>query len=148
MLSFPKIWFGACAAALCGLMFVGCGESEPVAVAIPQTYNNMKTLGAAYIQATQKNNRPPQKLEDLRPFVHPSINLEQIAHSENDNQDFVIVWGVDFRTAGQQGGMPIVIYERTGLNGERYVCQFNDVQIFNEEQFKAAKFPDGHTPSL
>ncbi len=133
---------------ICSLLaFLGCGSDEPEAILVPQTYNNMKTLGSAYISATQKNGKPPTKLSDLRPFVAEGIDLEQISRSENDGEDFVIVWGIDFQTSQNEKGVyPIVIYEKKGKNGIRFICQFNDVMEIDETNFRASYFPPGHTP--
>jgi hypothetical protein len=125
----------------------GCGGSEPKEVVIPQTYNNMKTLASAYVVHTLTNGKPPSKLLDLRTFVAAEIDLDTIARSENDSDYFVIVWDLDFRTVPSKNGMqPIMMYERKGKDGFRYVCQFNDVLEMDEQQFKAAYFPPGHVP--
>lgn len=140
-----------CAMALACLLCMGCGgcggTAEPTPVPLAKTYNDMKTLGVAYWQYNQKNKRPPQKLDDLKPFVDASINLEEMAKS-SDRLDFVIVWGVDpQKYLNTPGGMPIIIYEAKSHDGLRFVCKFNDVEPLSEEDFKKSKFPEGHTPA-
>jgi len=145
-LVFRSLLIGSLATLL--IVASGCGSNEPVEIKIPQTYNNMKTLGAAYLISTQKHDKPPKQLSDLRPYVAAEIDLAQISKSENDGEDFVIVWGVDYRSSqNEKGTYPIVIYEKKGKEGFRFVCQFNDVLELDEAQFKAAYFPPGHVPT-
>jgi hypothetical protein len=139
----------ACALAIVCLPLAGCGGSaEPEPVNVQQTYTNMLTIGRAYFKYTQKNNRPPEKLDDLKSVVEPSnVNLEEISKSTN-GIDFIIVWGVDYRKYPPDG-MPIVIYEaQPNSEGFRFVSDTHNVTTFTEEDFKAkAKFPEGHTPA-
>ncbi len=141
-----------CAVAIGTLPLAGCGgcggAAEPKPVNVQQTYTDMLTLGRAYFAYTQKNNRPPKKLDDLKSTVQPpEVDLQQITKS-SDGTDFVIVWDVDYRKYPPDG-MPIVIYEaQPNSEGFRFVSDTHNVTTYTEADFKSkAKFPEGHTPA-
>ena len=98
----------------------------------------------AYFDFAKKNNRGPQKLEDLKPFAQ-GVDLQQSAKSA-DGTDFVIVWNVDFHKY-PANAMPIVIYELMPHEGIRFVSDTHQVSALSEADFKKAKFPEGHTPA-
>lgn len=130
--------------ALALFLFAGLGCSRgPVVGKVSKSYENLKAIGDAYLQATMKNNRPPQKKEDLLPYLKHYPAPEEIFKSSEDGEEYVILWNVDFRKVN---GMPILAYEKTGSRGQRYVLQLRDVTLLPEDEFRKAPFPPGHQP--
>jgi hypothetical protein len=129
-------WSVACLGFL--LMQAGC--SGHVAREVPLTYQNLRQVKDAYARATDKLDRPPANLEELMPFLKEMGDPDALLKSTDDGEDFVILWGVDYRVQPA----PVTIYEKTGKDGKRYVVRGRDIHRMNSEEFQAAPFPPGH----
>ncbi len=142
-----------CIGLVVGVSVIGCDGSPPPAAETSRAEVNLQRIGAAY-SAVAARGRPPRSAADLAKDLQAGPdqpNPSDILRSPNDNQEYVIVWGVDFRTlAAQRGGNLDVIlaYERTGKDGKRLVLKPPAlVSPMTEEEFRAASFPPGHTPT-
>jgi hypothetical protein len=131
------------------LAAAGCSAGTPADPSDP-TRQNLDKLGVAYLRATMKLNRPPANLKELMPLLQEfdRSKPEQILHSPNDGQDFVIVWGVELRKMMATGNaVPIVAYEKAGKDGKRYVLRGRaDVVLMSDGELRGATFPSGYNP--
>jgi hypothetical protein len=134
-------------------LLVGCGAKAPVDVASNQSAQNLLHIWAAYSLAGSQSQRPPQSREDLIPFlkkVAGDVDPASILRSPDDNEDYVIVWGVNFlEIAKARGNMNIVLaYEKRGKNGKRHVLKpQSQVLVLSDDEFRSSAFPVGHTPA-
>ena len=131
----------------------GCGAG-PKNVPIDKTRSRMQAISGAYMAATMKKNRAPAKTDDLLPFLGDATTSEEqkreTLRSDNDGEEFVIVWGVDLRKMGQDGLSRdvIMVYEKQGKSGQRYVLKPPaDIFVIPDDVFKKSQFPKGHRPS-
>jgi hypothetical protein len=146
----PIYWLCLLAASVAA---IGCGSGQPPAVEASRAEINLQRIGAAYA-AVAARGKPPRNAADLARDLQPGpdqTNPGDTLRSPNDNQEYVIVWGVDFRTlAVQRGGnLDVVLaYERTGKDGKRWVLKPPAlVSQMTEDEFRGAAFPPGHTPA-
>lgn len=134
-------------------LIVGCGSKAPVDVSSNQSAQNLLHIWAAYSQASNQLGRPPQSAAELTPFlknVAGDVDPASILRSPDDNEDYVIVWGVNFlEIAKSRGNMNIVLaYEKRGKNGKRHVLKpQSQVLVLSDDEFRSAAFPVGHTPA-
>jgi hypothetical protein len=133
------------------LMLVGCGlvgcRSGTVEKARDSSVSNLKAISKAYIAATHKLERPPRNLEELAPFLKQFGEPAEIIRSPHDGQDYTILFGVDYRSARDQGNAFVVLaYEKEGTGGLRYVGGFRKIKRMTAEEFRGALFPPGHAP--
>lgn len=145
--------------ALAGLLFVGCcvmagcGSGPDVVVSEDKSAQNLQQIGAAYSLATVKNMRPPRDAADLieaMKSVPGTADPATILRSPDDNEEYVIVYGVDFaQVAKARGNVDVILaYEKTGKGGKRHVLKPPaQIMVLTDEQFRAAAFPPGHTPA-
>jgi hypothetical protein len=132
---------------------VGCKSATPPSAATDKSYENLQQIGAAYSQASIKLGRPPGNANELTEILKngaASRDPAEVLRSPDDNEPYVIVWGVDFRQlAKNTGNVDVVLaYEQRGKNGKRHVLKPpSNVFIMTDEEFKAAKFPPGHQPA-
>jgi hypothetical protein len=114
------------------------------------TQRNLTSIGIAYLQFTMKRQQPPAGPDDLKPLLKEAgCDPEKVFVSDRDNQPLVICWGVDIRVlSGSAKSVPVLGYEKQGLNGSRYVLTQMQglVQLMSDKEFRAASFPPGHTP--
>lgn len=136
-----------------GFAAAGCGSSRPIAGGVDVSRQNLQKIGAAYVKATTQLKRPPEKSDDLLPFLtsdtRPGDPLS-VLRSPNDGENYVIVWGVDVRklVMNRNKTRVIIAYEKWGKEGVRYVLKApNHVVALSEEQFTKASFPPGHRPA-
>lgn len=131
-------------AACVGLLLLVSGCSGGTQV---QTSDDrpLRTLSTAYLQATQKLNRPPKSAEELKDFVPAGTDVNSLLTSPTDGKPYVILWGTDPR-AGLDLKPLVIGYEKEGLKGVRSVFTAMGVSLMGPEDFKEAKFPEGHTP--
>lgn len=135
------------------LATTGCGSRGEVVGAVDKTRSKLQAISGAYVAATVKANRAPEKIEDLLPFLGEESATEaqkrETFRSDSDGQEFVIVWGVDLRKIGMDGLSRDVIlaYEKVGTRGQRYVLKPPaDVYVLPEDIFQKSQFPKGHQP--
>ncbi len=122
----------------------GCGPRVVEKEGGDQGGENLLTLSRMYMRAQEKNNRPPRSADDLKPVAAEFGDLERALVSPNDHQPYVIVWNVDLRNAANP--YLVVAYEKTGVNGFRYVLTATGVNKLSQEEFIKAAFPPGHRP--
>lgn len=138
---------------LAGLAFApGCGSSQEVDVQDDKSAQNLQQIGAAYTQAGLKLGRPPRQADDLHELLKSAGNPdpESVLRSPDDNENYVIVWGIDFGQLARTTGHVdyVIAYEQRGKNGKRHVLKPPSiVLLMTDEEFQAAKFPPGHTPT-
>ena len=131
----------------------GCGPSGPVIGQVDPTRAKLQQISGAYLAATMKSNSAPTKPEDLLPFLGdtstPEEEKREIFRSDNDGEDFEIVWGIDLRNIGTDE-LPrevIYAYEKKGKNGKRYVLKApTDTFIIPNDLFQKSLFPKGYQP--
>jgi hypothetical protein len=133
----------------CGLVLIillasGCGSGNATVGTVAPSYDNLKILSGAYFQATQRNNRPPQSLDELMPFIKVKGDPSAVLRSPDDGQNYKILWGVDVGGRLPGGKYPVVAYEQQGKGGKRYVLEGHNVVHLTDAEFKKAPFPPGH----
>jgi hypothetical protein len=109
---------------------------------------NLQKIGIAYARATTQLNRPPKDVNDLLPSLKEQGDTPEILHSPDDGEDYVILWGVDFRHPSAAGDASVVLaYEKTGKGGRRHVLQLPaQVRLLTNDELQKAPFPAGHRP--
>jgi hypothetical protein len=106
----------------------------------------LRKIASAYGRATAKNDRPPTKPADLKPFLPDGEDVDQLLISPRDGQPYVIFWGFDSRP-GKSGESPVVIgYEKAGKGGTRFVFLDMGVVSMTDAEFAKATFPPGRKP--
>lgn len=144
-------------ALICSLLLLlpicGCGPRTIVGP-VDKTRAKLQALSGAYMAATLKTNQAPAKPEDLLPFLGDGSTSEEqkreMFRSDNDGEEFVIAWGVDFRKQGPDGlsREVIFIYEKQGKKGQRYVLKLpSDIFVIPDDIFRKSEFPKGYQPS-
>lgn len=124
---------------------VGCGG--PTEETIEQrgaSSDNFRVIETAYRAALTESKRAPKNRKELAKHLPEGIDAEQLFISPQDDKPFVVVWGTDLETTSPE---PVVYgYEAEGANGNRFVLTTMGVMEMTDEDFSAAKFPDGHSP--
>ena len=149
---------------LASLGGLGCGSKPDLK--LPPASTQLWKINGAYIKATQELGSPPQKKDDLLPFLKSlgekkqengevvdepkqEVDPEKFFRSFGDNEEFVILWGVDYNNydlSGRQTKSPVIAYEKYGDNGKRWVLQFRKVSLVTDEELAKLPFPPGHKP--
>jgi len=112
----------------------------------------------AYGQATVKLERPPNNKEEIFDFLKgppkaddpnaATINPEDVMRSPVDGEEFVVHWGLDFRTmnlGGDPAKLPVLAYEKHSHGGKRLVLQGRSVSEVTDEEFADLPFPKGYS---
>ncbi len=144
-------------ALICSLLLLfpmcGCGQRTVVAP-VDKTRIKLQSISGAYMAATLKADKAPAKAEDLLPFLGDESTSEeqkrQTFRSDNDGEEFVIAWGVDFRKQGADGLSRdvIFVYEKKGKRSQRYVLKLpSDIFVIPDDVFQKSQFPKGNEPS-
>ena len=121
----------------------GCGTEKPKEV--PATYQNLQAVSRAYMDYTDKQNRPPSNREELMTLLKERGDPATLLRSADDNEEFVILWNVDYRNnPNPEKGFPVIAYEKTGKNGKRHVLRVRFIVQLTDEEFKNAPFPPGY----
>ena len=135
------------------LPMCGCGQRSVVGP-VDKTRAKLQAISGAYRAATLKADRAPSEPDDLLPFLGDESTSEdqkrEIFRSDNDGEEFVIAWGVDFRKQGADGLSRdvIFIYEKKGKRGQRYVLKLPaDIFVIPDDVFQKSQFPKGNEPS-
>jgi hypothetical protein len=139
------------AAFLFGVLgLAGCGSKPQVVAEVSPSNQNLRAISTAYLQATDTLGRPPNNLEELKPFLKGQGGPEAILTSPDDGEPYTILWGVDYRTVPMYGSTaPVLAYEKQGKGGKRFVLRMRDVTQLTNEDFQKATFPPGfQAPSL
>lgn len=123
----------------------GCGSGEPTPKEVPPAYQNLKSISSAYLQATNSLKRPPKNLDELMPFLKKQGDPATLLRSPDDGEEYVIVWGVDYRTPpSKANSLPVLAYEKVGKHGKRQVLQMRNIVQLTDEELKNAPLPLGH----
>lgn len=135
------------------LPMCGCGQRSVVGP-VDQTRAKLQAISGAYLAATLKAGKAPAKPDDLLPFLGDESTSEaqkrETFRSDNDGEEFVIAWGVDFRKQGVDGLSRdvIFVYEKRGKRGQRYVLKLpSDIFVIPDDVFQKSQFPKGYAPS-
>ena len=126
------------------LAITGCSD-KPRVTEVPQAYKNLMIIRDAYFKATDKLQRPPANREELLPYLKESGDPDEILKSANDGEEFVILYGVNYRTVQLQ---PVTVYEKKGRNGKRLVLRTKVIFTMNDEELKQAPFPPGQSAPI
>ena len=122
------------------------GCSGPVAQPkIEDVQENLSVVAKAYLEAAQKNKKPPMGVADIKPFLPKDADMEKVMRSARDGEPFVIIWGTDPQT-GMDVNPLVVGYEKKGKGGKRVVFTVMGVVERTDADFGKANFPPGHKP--
>jgi hypothetical protein len=141
----------------------GCGRSVPEVNLAANARAQLRAIAKAYMDATDRLNRPPHSKDELLPDVKlvlsttvdpnnpetitgTTMSPADVLRSPNDGDEFVILWGVDVREinpAGPRSELPVLAYEKRGKDGKRLVLQLRFVREVTDEQFAGLPFPRG-----
>lgn len=128
-----------------GLVAGGC--SRPTVAKPDATYDRLSWIGDAYMRATDKFGRGPANFDEIKPYLTERGDPSEIRRSDNDKEEFIFHWNVDYRTYEREGKQfPVTAYEAKGRGKLRYVLQVRIVSELTAEQLKQAPFPPGATP--
>jgi hypothetical protein len=131
------------AARRCGalglILLAGCSAAPPPLI-LPEHGENLALILTAYSEAFEKLQRPPNSMDDLRPFLKGHGKSEQVLISPHDGQLYEILWGVDPRQiimtdAANPHGV-VIAHDRVGVNGIRHVATGMGVMRMEEKEFQ------------
>jgi hypothetical protein len=112
-----------------------------------ETTTDFRQISGVFDMLQGFHNRPPRDLEEIRKNLaelHKDGQNEEpdkVLTSSRDNEPYVIMLGARL---GSEPGDAIVIFEKKGLDGVRYVMTANrQVLQLNEEQFRQAQLASG-----
>ena len=133
--------------AVCLISLTSCRPAE-VVTRVPVDHAKLKGIVTIYAYATADLGRPPESVDELKPiFEKASIDDPQGAiTSSRDNQEFVILWGIDLngRYAGSE--TPLA-HERLGQDGARLVVTCAQrVSEISDTEFASLPWPEGYDP--
>jgi hypothetical protein len=118
-------------------------KSRP-AESVSKTYAQLIKLDLAYQEATEKRNRAPSNLDDLLPYLKKQGDPAELLRSDNDQENFLIVWGVDLREFSKRGQPPpITACEASGKGGKRYVLRARQIFQMSDEEIRQLPLPTG-----
>jgi hypothetical protein len=133
---------GVCSLVLLG--GYGCG-SKSAFKEQPLGPTQLMVIGRAYAAATDALDRPPQSKDEIKPYVHKDWAGKDVFRSPNDNEEFVILWGVDirdFNLSGHPDNLPVLAYEKQGNDEKRLVLLGGRyVKLVADEDLAKLKFP-------
>jgi hypothetical protein len=127
--------FLSLAAASCG-----CGNRKSGAVNIQRSH--VHSLAAQYLRASSKLKHPPKNEQEFKQAL-AQLNLplealkvgsiDELFLSERDHEPLIVVYGP------LPKGSDVVVYEKTGIDGARYVGHMSGmVEEVNEQDFNKA----------
>jgi len=122
----------------------GCGPKAPNLTDPPPAANKLGAIGRAYMLATDALDRGPLNKDELKPYISPDWADLDVFRSPNDNEEYVILWGLDYRGMDLQGNFrkqPVFAYEKTGKDGKRLVLQGRYVFQVEDEDLTKLPFP-------
>lgn len=111
----------------------GCGSSN-------KKRNDLSTLHMLYQEYSNRNNKPPKSLADLKSVSNPDFDKSAL---ESFDANYVLIWGVDFPSMGRAGlnkSEYVLGYEKIAPDDGGYVL-FCDgtVKKLSADEFKQAK---------
>jgi hypothetical protein len=103
-------------------------------------------IGLAINEATARLGRPPGNLDELRPYLREHGDPDRLVVSPVDGQPFVLLWGIDVRSAAYD---TVLGYEQIGTGGRRFVLTASTVLQMTDDEFaKVAPLPNNRPPTL
>ncbi len=129
----------------------GCKKAD-YSTHIDAGSDNLAKVGAAYMRAVQKavdEKKPlPRRPQDLDAFLKEHGDPAALLRSPNDGEPYVILWGVNPFDPAYDNEPVIIIYEKKGKDGRRYVISTRDGRptSLSDVEFSNEKFPAGHRP--
>jgi hypothetical protein len=128
------------------LIFSGC-SSEPEIPKIPVEEQNILYILRAYCKFNGEQHRTPKSLDELKPWLKEFGDPEKVVLSPRDGQPYVLVGGLDISRLPSGGVMPVVAYERKGVDGKRQVVDMRgQIRLLMPDEFKLLIFPPSHKP--
>jgi hypothetical protein len=131
-----------------GMLVLPACSGKHVDVPRAPAEEQLYRIGKAYVRATYRLKRAPTSFEEIKKSLEEPAS-EDLLRSPNDGQPFVIHWGVDFNklAPGKEDPFTVVAYEKTGVEGQRYVLRYpTQIVRMDEETFRKAVFPPGYQP--
>lgn len=113
-------------------ILLGCARSAP---RMDQpAIDRLSILGEAYLQATQRLNRGPRNLDELKAQIAPPHELTDLLTSPHDGQLYVIVWNIDPRKPPVTEIPPLIAYEQAGRDGKYDVLTTMGIVRINRQE--------------
>ena len=110
------------------------------------TEERLYKIGTAYLRSCHALGRGPSDFGEIKEHIEGDVP-EDLLVSPNDGKPFVILWGVDVTQLRftRQNIFYVLAYERTGVNGTRYVLRYPiGLVLMTDEELEKAPFPPGH----
>lgn len=133
---------------LAALAASGCSKSGSSEDA---TATALRQIAKAYSVPISSKQRPPQSLDEIKQVLKDlhtdGMNppADEVLVSPRDKQPYVIILGA---MLGTQMSGDILIYEKAGAEGKRYVFTMNyEVKQLTDDEFANASFAMGHKPA-
>jgi hypothetical protein len=124
----------------------GCSDA-PEIPKIPAEQQHLLYILRAYCRFNGERQRTPTSLDELKPLLKEFGDPEKIVLSPRDGQPYVLVGGLDIRRAPSGGVLPVVAYERIGVDGKRQVIDLRGaIRLLTPEEFRKLKFPPSFKP--
>jgi hypothetical protein len=126
----------------------GCGEEVHV-VPLTAAEQELTYVALAYTDAHERLGRGPKDADELKPYLKPFGDPEDLLVSPNDGEPYVVVWKANpVGGPGEYMGMfPILAYEQKGTGGKRAVTDVRGRPLtVPEEDMEKLKFLRGHKP--
>jgi hypothetical protein len=128
--------------------FAGCGEDVHV-VPLTAAEQELTYIALGYMDAHDRLGRGPKDAEELKPFLKPFGDPDDLLVSPNDGQPYVVAWKAN-PTGGPteyMGMFPIIAYEQKGAGGKRAITDVRGRPLtIPEEDMQKLTFVRGHKP--
>jgi hypothetical protein len=128
----------------------GCG-SGPKVIPLTDSEKNLTQIALAYVDAHSQLRHGPKNAEELKPFLKPYGDPDQLLISPNDGEPYVVVWGGDPSRGGPteyKQMFPVLAYERKGTGGKRAITDIRGRPMtVPDEDFPKLVFVGGHKPT-
>jgi hypothetical protein len=142
-------WMVVCSLAL--VFVTGCSRSKGIGEVHPPDQMNSDEeailhVGLAYREAATALKKAPSGVKDLKPYLKQYGDPDKVLVSPNDGQPYEIAWGMmPMRPARNAQMNPILISEKTGKDGKRYVLDFRfKIRHVTEEELDSLRGPGGN----
>jgi hypothetical protein len=133
---------------LAALAIGGCSKSGSSEDA---TTTALRQIANAYSVPIKASQRPPKTLDEIKQVLtdlhtdNMNPPADEVLISPRDKQPYVIILGA---MLGTQISGDILIYEKNGAEGKRYVFTMSyDVKQLTDDEFAKASFAMGHKPA-
>ena len=116
-----------------------------------ETTTDLRQIARAYGVVIGGKNRPPKNIEEIKQVLSDlhkdGLNppADEVLTSSRDNEPYVVIMGANL---GGVKSTEILVYEKKGADGKRYVLDMNyEVQQLTDAEFAQAAFAHGHKPA-